>query len=100
MRRFVSTWLAVCVVVSGVSFPRGDEQADIKALIEKGVKSLGGQEKLAKLKARVLKSKGKFYGFGDGLDYTTGTSTLGMDKIRKRIKDNMDGTTFSVAQVY
>ena len=100
MRRFVSPWLAVCVVVSGVSFARADEQADMKALIEKGVKSLGGQEKLTKLPASVVKVKGKFYGFGDGLDYTAQTSTLGMDKIRNLIEGNMDGNKFSFTQVY
>src|SRR5258708_4832854 len=100
MRTLLSPWLAVCVVVSGVSFARADEQADMKALIEKGVKSLGGQEKLTKLPASVVKVKGKLYGFGDGLDYTAQTSTLGMDKIRNLIEGDMDGNKFSFTQVY
>ncbi|MFL5241758.1 MAG: hypothetical protein ACJ8FY_06590 [Gemmataceae bacterium] len=100
MRRLVTPWLAVCVVVSAVSFARADAQADMKTLIEKGVKSLGGQDKLTKLQATVVKVKGKFYGFGDGLDYTAETSTMGMDKIRNLIEGNMDGNKFSFTQIY
>jgi hypothetical protein len=100
MRRFVTASLALGFILSGLSLSRADEAADMKALIEKGVKSLGGEEKLAKMKGSTIKAKGKFYGFGDGIDFTSTTSTFLPDKLRNDIEGDSNGMKFSFTQVY
>jgi hypothetical protein len=100
MRRYLTAGLAIGFVLSGLSLARADEAADMKALIEKGVKSLGGEEKLAKMKGITVKAKGKFYGFGDGVDFTSTTYILGNDKIRTDIEGDMGGNKFNFTQIY
>jgi hypothetical protein len=100
MRRYLTAGLALCFVLSGLSLARADEAADMKDLVEKGVKSLGGEEKLAKMKGITVKAKGKFYGFGDGVDFTSTTYNFGTDKIRTDIEGDMGGNKFNFTQIY
>jgi hypothetical protein len=50
--------------------PRADDQADIKALIEKAFKAHGGAEKINQYKGMIMKLKGKVRVMGSALDYT------------------------------
>jgi outer membrane lipoprotein-sorting protein len=84
MRRIVCLALALVVVAAGAA--RADDKADSKAVIAKAIKAVGGEEKLAKHKAETFKGKGKFYGMGDGLDYTGEWSVQAPDKMRVEIK--------------
>ena len=68
MRRIVCLAAALVVLTAGAA--RAEEKADSKAVIEKAIKAAGGEEKLAKFKAATFKMKGKWYGMGDGIDYT------------------------------
>jgi outer membrane lipoprotein-sorting protein len=78
--------LAVALVVAASGAARADEKADAKALIEKAIKAKGGEAKLAKFHAETFKGKGKFYGMGDGVDYTGEWSVQYPDKMRVEIK--------------
>jgi hypothetical protein len=47
---------------------KADEAA--QAIIDKAIQAAGGAENLTKFKAAHWKGKGKFYGFGDAIEYT------------------------------
>ena len=80
---------------------RADGQADAQALVEKAIKAAGGADNLAKLKAGTLQIKGKFYGMGDGIDYTA-TASLAKppDKQHFVIEGEAGGQKFTVAQIF
>jgi outer membrane lipoprotein-sorting protein len=80
MRRIVG--LAVAVVLGMSVAARADDQADLKKLIEKAIKAVGGEEHLAKFNGVTFKGKGKFYGMGEGIDYTGEWAIQQPDKLR------------------
>src|SRR5207244_8859499 len=66
-------WCAACVVgvsLGAVGSLQAGDDKEMRALIAKGIKALGGEDKLAKYKAVTLKGSGTFYGQGEGLPYT------------------------------
>jgi outer membrane lipoprotein-sorting protein len=99
MRKATGWCLAAGVIVAISGLVRADEQADAKAIVDKAIKAQGGAEKLAKAKAASSKSKGKFYGFGDAIDYTLESSTQPPDKLRNEIQGEAMGNKFSFIQV-
>jgi hypothetical protein len=84
MRRIVCLTAALAVLAAGAA--RAEEKTDSKAVIAKAIKAVGGEEKVAKQKAETFKGKGKFYGMGDGIDYTGEWSVQQPDKMRVEIK--------------
>jgi hypothetical protein len=58
MRSTYFIGLAVCLLLAGSSPARADAQADARAIVEKAVKAMGGQEKLARLNTCTLRAKG------------------------------------------
>src|SRR3954454_21316649 len=58
-----------CWATLGLVLVAGAVRADERALLDKAIQAVGGEENLAKFKAATWKSKGKFYGFGDVVDY-------------------------------
>jgi hypothetical protein len=99
MQKVMGWCLSAGVLVALTSFARADDQADAKAIVEKAIKAQGGAEKLSKNKSVTTKQKGKFYGFGDGIDYTLDSATQPPDRIRNEIKGEANGTPFSFIQV-
>src|SRR5712691_2595552 len=63
MRTTLGLSLMVGLVLAGAS--RGDDQAEAKALVDKALKAMGGEEKLAKCKAFTTKGKGTIYQPGE-----------------------------------
>src|SRR2546421_358888 len=62
--------LVSCLLVLVVGAARAEDSAEARAIIDKGIKASGGQEKLAKYKAETFKEKGNYYGMGNALPYT------------------------------
>jgi hypothetical protein len=60
----------IVALLCGSASTRADGAADAKALLEKAIKAHGGSDNLGKVKAVNLVVKGKFYGMGEGIDYT------------------------------
>src|SRR5262245_7194973 len=61
---------AACVfglALGAVGSLRAGEDKEMRALIAKAIKAMGGEDKLAKYKAVTLKGAGTFYGQGEGL---------------------------------
>src|SRR5262245_57665115 len=68
MRTGLLAAVAACLVARVAV--RADDQAEVQALIDKAIQARGGADKLAKFKAATWKGKGKFYGLGEGIDFT------------------------------
>ncbi len=98
MRKIVGI---VCVAgLLAVAYPaRGQDDAQLREIIAKAIKAQGGAENLTKLKASVSKTKGKFYGMGEGIDYTGETSSQLPDRIRTEVEGDVGGQKFKFAQV-
>jgi hypothetical protein len=99
MRRAMSWSLAAGVLVALSGLTRADEQDDLKAIADKAIKAHGGADKLAKAKTTTIKVKGKFYGFGDAINYTLDRTTQAPDKIRNELQVDANGTVLTFIQV-
>jgi hypothetical protein len=84
-------YLAGWVLVLAGGAARADE-ADAKAVIDKAIKAHGGAELLAKFPAMTVKTKGKFYGLGDAIEYTAESQFQAPDK--QRVEVRSDNFTF------
>jgi hypothetical protein len=90
---------AMLVLFTGCK-ARADDQADSKALISKAIKAAGGKENLAKYRAQTFKGKGKFYGMGDGIDYTGDWALQIPNCMRVQIEINAGGMKFTIVRVF
>jgi hypothetical protein len=79
MRKLVDVGVWVVLATGGAA--RADD-AEVKAVIEKAIKAHGGADVLNKFLAFSAKSKGKYYGMGEGIDYTSETQIQYPDKER------------------
>jgi hypothetical protein len=74
---------------------------DVNALIDNAIKAKGGADKIAKVKALVMKSKGKYYGMGEkGLDYTEVATFELPDKARVEIQSEAEGMKLAFIEVF
>jgi hypothetical protein len=98
MKRYLGT-LAIAFVVSGLALPlRADEQA-AKAILDKGIKALGGEERLKKAEALTWKSKGKLT-FGDNEnEYTAQAIAQGLDHYHSEFNSEFNGNPFKAIAV-
>jgi hypothetical protein len=77
-------WLAIaCFLILGLATSvRSDDQAELKALLDKGIKAAGGQEKLSKFKAGMCKIKGKILENGKEGAFTFDAFLQGWDQTK------------------
>lgn len=61
---------------------RADDNDTIKALLDKGIKAMGGEDKIAKYPGLMVKGGGKFYEGDKPVPYTGTWYTQGLDKSR------------------
>ncbi len=79
MRRFIGAVL-VTVLVTGLGAPaRAEDDKDTKAILDKAIKALGGEEKLSKVKAMTWKTKGKIIIDGNDNPFTIQVTVEGLD---------------------
>jgi hypothetical protein len=94
--------LSAAVVIGSALFApalvRADDEADMKALIEKAIKAHGGAEKLTKHKTVQIKIKGKVYAVMCGLEYTGEMSVQLPGQVRSDISFTIMGMNFTVIQ--
>jgi outer membrane lipoprotein-sorting protein len=91
---------AVALAVAATGPARADEKADTRAVIEKAIKARGGEEKLAKMEAVTFKAKGKFYGMGEGIDYTGEWAVQPPDKTRFQLEFEANGMKFTFLWIF
>jgi len=99
MRSVFSGSLLVGLVLAGAGPARADDQADMKALIDKAIKAAGGAAKLKALQACTWKGKGT-------IEIEDKKGTLGidasmqaLDQARLDLTAEIDGKTHNVAVV-
>jgi hypothetical protein len=90
--------LVLAFLLSGFAFPlRADDAA--KAILDKGISALGGEEKLKKIEAMTWKSKGKLK-FGDNENEFTAQSTAkGLDHYLSEFNSEFNGNSFKAIAV-
>lgn len=82
MRTWYGPSVAFGLVLALAGRSWADDQAEINALIDKAVKAMGGQEKMAKLKASSWKGKANLQEGGQAIAITHEGSTQGWDQFR------------------
>jgi hypothetical protein len=97
MRRILC--LAVALLPAACATAVADDAAAVKALIDKAIKAAGGDDNLAKFIAQSFKVKGKWYGMGDGLDYTGAWDIQRPDKLRLQFDVTAGGMTFTFVRI-
>ncbi len=97
MRRVILTAAALVLGLLAAGAARADDKDDVKALLDKGIKSLGGEEKLSKLKGATWKVKGKVYFGGNEIDYKGDFAMRVPDKYVAKIEGDFNGMTFQIA---
>ena len=98
MQKLGCVMAVMALAASGVA--RADDKADAQALIAKAIKAMGGKEKLAAKQAFTFKTKGKFYGMGEGIDYTGEFAVQPPDKIHFQMDFEANAMKFNMVYVF
>ncbi|MCI0463803.1 MAG: outer membrane lipoprotein-sorting protein [Gemmataceae bacterium] len=89
-----------CVCWLGITLQSSAQQDESRALIEKGIKALGDEKKLAAIKAVQIKAKGKVNLMNMDIPVTFELSTQLPDKIKLAGDLEINNMNISVVQVY
>lgn len=91
MKRSLGAVLAALfVLVLGVSARAADDK-DAKAILDKAIKALGGEEKLSQIKAATWKAKGKITFNGNDSEFTSTTTVQGLDRFHSVFEGEFNG---------
>lgn len=85
MRHRVALSIAGLFVFMVAAVLRADDSDKTRAVVDKALKAIGGEDKLEKLKAQTWKEKGTYYGMGDGVPYTANYSSQWPGQFRMEI---------------
>jgi hypothetical protein len=99
MRAGVCGWLVAGLLVAAASPARADDQADMRALVDKAIKAAGGQAKLKKLKAVTWKAKGSVHADNRDIEITMEASMQAADQGRLDLTAEVNGNTVTIALV-
>jgi hypothetical protein len=91
MQRFIGAVLATVLAASLGSPARADDDKDTKAVLDKAIKALGGEENLAKAGTSTWKSKGKLIFGGNENPFTSDTTVQGIDHFRNEFEGEFGG---------
>jgi hypothetical protein len=84
MRRLFGLVLASVLLIVPFGTARADDQ-DAKSILDKAIKALGGEEKLARAEAFSWKSKGTVSSSGDEREFNSQVTAKGLDHYRREI---------------
>ena len=93
MRRFTPGTLLVALTAS-VAVPAHADEKEAKATIDRGIKAMGGEEKLSAVKAFSAKGSGKISLGGNDLDFTFEMTSQGIAKYRSAYEVEVGGKKF------
>jgi hypothetical protein len=98
--RKISTVAVLVGLALGVGAPaRADDKDDAKAILDKAIKALGGEEKLSTFKAATWKGKGKVFAMDNEIEYSGEWAVQAPDRLRVVIKGEFMGQAFKRTQV-
>ena len=89
MTRFLSAALAATLLI-GVHVRAADDP-DPKAVLDKAIKALGGEDKLSKVKAATAKANGKITFGGNDNEFTTTSTFQGLDHVQQTFEGDING---------
>jgi hypothetical protein len=91
MKRLLGTLLATALISVPVGLARADEQ-DSKTIVDRAIKAVGGEEKLAKADAFSYKAKGTVTFNGNENDFNSDVTIKGLDHLRREFgNDQFNG---------
>ncbi|HJZ92219.1 MAG TPA: hypothetical protein VKE40_15190 [Gemmataceae bacterium] len=90
MRKLIGPALVTAIVCALASPARADDK-DVTAVLDKAIKALGGEEKLAAAKAVTWKSKGKLRRKDQDSDFTIQMTFDGLDKVHQEFEGEFGG---------
>jgi hypothetical protein len=93
MKRFLLAALAAGIFAGLVSSVRADE-TEVKAVLDKAMKALGGEAKLAKGAAFSRKAKGTISFGGNDNEFTSATTVQGLDLYHSEFDGEFGGNKF------
>jgi hypothetical protein len=91
--------LGVLVALGTVGFVRADGDKDALAIVDKAIKALGGEEKLAGAKAVAWKAVGTRKFGGNESQFTSQMTVQGLDQVRREIEGEFGGNKIKVVTV-
>jgi hypothetical protein len=90
MKQFIGAVVGTILTI-GLSGQVHADDKEATAILDKAIKALGGEEKLAKAKAFSWKAKGKFTFNGMEIDIALQTTTEGLDHLRQEVESEIMG---------
>jgi hypothetical protein len=90
MQRFFS-FVFAALVISGVADSGRADDAEVKAILDKAIKALGGEAKLGKLEAYSTKSKGTITFNGNDNQVATEATVAGLNRFRSEFEGEFAG---------
>ena len=93
MKRF-SSLLLVYVLVAGIGSPARADENEAKAVIDKAIKAMGGEDNLSRIKAFVAKGKGTVFFDGKEIPFTFELKSQGIGQYRSAYEGEVDGNKF------
>src|SRR5687767_4031004 len=88
------------IFVSGFAVNAGTaNEQEARAIVDKAFHAMGSKENLAAIRAATWTAKGKFYGFGEGVDYQGTYAVQGVDKGRTELTYEFMGQKFVMIAV-
>jgi hypothetical protein len=91
MTRFVATVLVTVFAAGLGAGARAEDAKDAKAILDKAIKALGGEQKLAAVKAASWKTKGKISLGGNDNNFTSQTTIDGLDRVHSEFEGEFGG---------
>ncbi len=92
MNRLMAGMVATGLLVGLVGTRAGaDDAKDPKAVIDKAIKALGGEEKLSKAQSATWKGKGTISFGGSDNEFTSQTTVQGLDHFRQEFEGEFGG---------
>src|SRR5436189_76303 len=90
--------LTICLLASG-GVGRADEQAELRAVVDRAIQAQGGRDLLTKYQAYQVKDKGTFHGMGVPIPYSGDFTFQGADQHRLAIEGEVNGQKFTFVKV-
>jgi hypothetical protein len=87
MRTSVIVLLFAILVVGARSGARADDPGDARDIVAKAIRAVGGEEQLARYKARTWKEKATYHGTDGDEQYEASYTALWPDKLKVEIGD-------------
>lgn len=97
MKKLLAMMFSTAVMGAMIGLTRAAD--DPKAVLDKGIKALGGEGKLGKVKAYSMKSKGKIYIQGNPNDFSSEATVEGLDHFRSKFEGDFGGMKIDVTSV-